>query len=150
MIYNIQFSIQIANADVQIQDVDIWFKKGSGAGASSNIAASNSKFSIPESHGGTDGHLIAALNFFLELQPDDYFQIAWATTDLDCGIEQLPTQTSQPRYVCALGVFCHSDVLLTTNWSFYATCQLYLLPASLSAHIPAKVAVLALDQQETS
>jgi len=96
-IYNIQFSIQIANSDVQIQDVDIWFKKGSGAGAASNIAASNSKFSVPESHGGTDGHLIAALNFFLELQADDYFQIAWATTDLDCGIEQLPTQTSPTR-----------------------------------------------------
>ena len=96
-IYNIQFSIQIANADSQIQDVDIWFKKGSGSGAASNIANSNSKFSIPERHGSVDGHVIAALNFFLELQADDYFQIAWSSTNTDCGIEQLSTQSSPTR-----------------------------------------------------
>ena len=96
-IYNIQFSIQFANADNQIQDVDIWFKKGSGSGAASNIAGSNSKFSVPESHGGTDGHLIAALNFFLELQADDYVQLAWSSTDTDCGIEHLAAQTSPTR-----------------------------------------------------
>ena len=96
-IYNIQFSIQFANADVQIQDVDVWFKKGSGGGAASNIAGSNSKFSVPESHGGTDGHLIAALNFFVELQADDYIQLAWASTDTDCGIEHLAAQTSPTR-----------------------------------------------------
>ena len=96
-IYNIAFSIQFANTNVAIQDVDIWFKKGSGSGASSNIAGSNSKFSVPNSHGGTDGHLIAALNFFTELQADDYIQLAWASTNSDCKIEHLPTQSNPTR-----------------------------------------------------
>ncbi len=41
-IYNIAFSIQFANADVSIQDVDVWFKKGSGGGAASNVAGKQS------------------------------------------------------------------------------------------------------------
>jgi hypothetical protein len=108
-IYNIAFSIQFANTDVGIQDVDIWFKKGSGSGAASNIAGSNSKFSVPNSHGGTDGHLIAALNFFIELQADDYVQLAWASTDSDCKIEHLAAQTSPTRPATP-------SVILTVNY----------------------------------
>ncbi|NBX28436.1 MAG: hypothetical protein EBR55_09390 [Chitinophagia bacterium] len=45
-LYNLQFSIQFANTDTQIQDVDIWFRKNG-----TDIANSNSKFSVPNSHG---------------------------------------------------------------------------------------------------
>jgi hypothetical protein len=91
-VYNIQFSIQLANKDTQIQDVDIWFRKNG-----TDVAGSNSKFSVPNSHGGTDGHLIAALNFFIELAANDYIQIMWATTSTLVTIEQLPAQTSPTR-----------------------------------------------------
>ena len=47
-VYNIQFSIQFANGNVAIQDVDIWFRKNG-----TDVAGSNSKFSVPNSHGGT-------------------------------------------------------------------------------------------------
>ena len=91
-LYNLQFSIQFANTDTQIQDVDIWFRKNG-----TDIANSNSKFSVPNSHGGTDGHLIAALNFYLELAKNDYVQIMWATTSTLVTIQQLPAQTSPTR-----------------------------------------------------
>ena len=91
-LYNLQFSIQFANTDTQIQDVDIWFRKNG-----TDIANSNSKFSVPNSHGGTSGHLIAALNFYLELAKNDYVQIMWATTSTQVTIEQLPAQTSPTR-----------------------------------------------------
>ena len=91
-VYNIQFSIQFANADTQIQDVDIWFRKNG-----TDVAGSNSKFSVPNSHGGTDGHLIAALNFFIELAAGDYIQIMWATTSTSVTIEQIPAQTTPTR-----------------------------------------------------
>jgi len=91
-LYNLQFSIQFANTDTQIQDVDIWFRKNG-----TDIANSNSKFSVPNSHGGTNGHLIAALNFYLELAKNDYVQIMWATTSTQVTIEQLPAQTSPTR-----------------------------------------------------
>jgi hypothetical protein len=91
-LYNLQFSLQFANSDVQIQDVDVWFRKNG-----TDLPGSNSKFSVPNSHGGTNGHLIAALNYFLAMAKNDYVEIMWATTSTSVTIEQLPTQTSPTR-----------------------------------------------------
>lgn len=91
-IYNVQFSIQFANTDTQIQDVDIWFRKNG-----TDIANSNSRFSIPNSHGGVDGHLIAAMNFWVELAANDYTEIMWRTTSTQVSIQQIPAQTSPTR-----------------------------------------------------
>ncbi len=91
-VYNVQFSIQFANEDVQIQDVDVWFRKNG-----TDIANSNSKFSVPNSHGGTDGHLIASLNFYAEVVANDYIQVMWATTSTLVVIEHLAAQTSPTR-----------------------------------------------------
>jgi hypothetical protein len=91
-LYNLQFSFQFANTDSQIQDIDIWFRKNG-----TDVAGSNSKFSVPNSHGGTAGHLIAALNFYFELAKNDYVEIMWATTSTAVTIEQLPAQTSPTR-----------------------------------------------------
>jgi hypothetical protein len=91
-VYNIQFSIQFANDDTQIQDVDVWFRKNG-----TDVAGSNSKFSVPNSHGGTDGHLIAALNYFIELAAGDYIEIMWATTSTLVTIEHLAAQTAPTR-----------------------------------------------------
>lgn len=91
-IYNVQFSIQFANTDTQIQDVDIWFRKNG-----TDIANSNSRFSIPNSHGGVDGHLIAAMNFWVELGANDYTEIMWRTSSTAVSIQQIPAQTSPTR-----------------------------------------------------
>ena len=91
-IYNVQFSFQFVNTDSQIQDVDVWFAKNG-----TNIANSNSRFSIPNSHGGVHGHLIAALNFWVELQANDYIEIMWRTTSTAVSIQQIPAQTSPTR-----------------------------------------------------
>lgn len=91
-IYNIQFSFQFANSDTQIQDVDIWFSKNG-----TNIANSNSRFSIPNSHGGVDGHLVAAMNFWVEMAANDYTEIMWSTSSTNVSIQQIPAQTSPTR-----------------------------------------------------
>jgi hypothetical protein len=91
-LYNVQFSIQFANDDSQIQDVDIWFKKNG-----SDVAGSNSKFSVDDKHGSVKGHLIASLNFNVELAKDDYVSLAWATSSVDVTIEHLAAQTSPTR-----------------------------------------------------
>lgn len=91
-IYNAQFSLQIVNTDSQIHDIDIWFRKNG-----TNIPNSNSQFSIPNSHGGIDGHLIAALNFWVELNANDYFELMWSVTNTAVSIQQIPAQTSPTR-----------------------------------------------------
>lgn len=91
-IYNIQFSAQFANTDSSSHDVDVWFKKNDVT-----IESSNSQFTIPSSHGGTDGHLIAALNFFVDAAAGDYFEIVWHTDNSSVYIEQIPEQTNPLR-----------------------------------------------------
>lgn len=91
-IYNIQFSAQFTNTDTSAHDVDIWFKKNDVT-----ISDSNSQFTIPSSHGGTDGHLIAALNFFVELAANDVIEIVWHTANSAVYIQEIPAQTSPIR-----------------------------------------------------
>lgn len=91
-LYNLQFSTQFTNNDNSIHDVDVWFRKNG-----SDIAASNSQFSIPNKHGSVPGHLIAALNFFVPLAKNDYIEIAWSTSSTQCYIDAIGTQTSPTR-----------------------------------------------------
>jgi hypothetical protein len=91
-VYNVQFSVQFVNTDSQIYDTDVWLRKNGV-----NVADSNSQFSVPERHGSVDGHLIGALNLFIELAPNDYIELMWATTDSATTIEYIPSQSSPTR-----------------------------------------------------
>lgn len=92
-IYNIEFSIQFTNQDNTNHDVDIWIVKN-GA----NLADSNSKFTVPARKSATDyGHLIAAINFFVELAPNDTLQLVWTSTSPLTFMEYIPVQTNPLR-----------------------------------------------------
>jgi len=91
-IYNLQFSIPFKNTTNDTQDVDVWFRKNG-----TDIAGSNSKFSVPNKHGSIKGHLIAALNFYNQVNAGDYVEIMWSTTNTAVILEQIPTQTSPTR-----------------------------------------------------
>lgn len=103
-IYNVQFSVQFSNADSLIQDVDIWFRKNG-----TDIPASNSQFSIQSKHGSVDGHLIAAINFWVQLNANDYIELIWNTTNTNVKIEHIPAQTSPTRPVTP-------SVIVTMNY----------------------------------
>ena len=91
-VYNLQFSIQFNNTDTQIHDVDVW-----AAVNGTNVSNSNSVFSIPNRHGGVDGHLIAALNLFLPMQAGDYVELYWHTSNVAVTIEHLAAASSPTR-----------------------------------------------------
>ncbi len=92
-IYNIQFSIQLKNTTNDSQDTDIWFRKNG-----TNVAGSNSRFSMPARKStGDPSHLIAAMNFFLEMNAGDYVEVMWRVSDVGVSIEQYPTSTSPTR-----------------------------------------------------
>ena len=118
-VYNIQFSFQFANTNVAIQDVDVWFRKNG-----TDIAGSNSKFSVPNSHGGTDGHLIAALNFYLEMAAGDYVQLMWSTTSTDVSLEQLAAQTNPTRPTTPSAIVTINKVDELSSSDIYASNQL--------------------------
>lgn len=91
-LYNIQFSVQIVSTDASIHDVDIWFRTN-GA----DVPESNSQFSVPNRHGGIDGHLLGALNFYINLAAGDDVEIMWATNSSNVTIQYIGPQTSPTR-----------------------------------------------------
>jgi hypothetical protein len=92
-LWNIQFSIQFKNTTNDGQDVDIWFRKNG-----TNVPASNSRFHLPARKGsGNPSHIIAALNFFINLGVGDYVEIMWRTENTGVSIEAFGTSTSPTR-----------------------------------------------------
>lgn len=89
-LYNIQFSAQFINTTNDVQDVDIWFKKNG-----TDVTASNSQFGIKARKStGSASRLIAAMNFYLELAKDDYFEMMWRVTDSGVSLEHFPAVTA--------------------------------------------------------
>jgi hypothetical protein len=92
-IWNLQFSIQLKNTTNDGQDVDIWFRKNG-----TNIANSNSRFHPPpRKSAGDPSHIIAALNFFIDMAANDYVEIVWRTENTGVSIEHFETSTSPTR-----------------------------------------------------
>ena len=92
-IYNVQFSIQFKNTTNDSQDSDVWFRKNG-----TDIAKSNSRFGLaPRKSAGDPSHIIAALNYFVDLAQSDYLQLMWRPSDVGVSIEQYPAGTSPTR-----------------------------------------------------
>jgi hypothetical protein len=92
-LYNLQFSIQLKNTTNDGQDVDIWFRKNG-----TNIDNSNSRFHPPARKSSSDpSHMIAALNFFVDMAANDYVEIVWRTENTGVSIEHFGTSTSPTR-----------------------------------------------------
>jgi hypothetical protein len=89
-LYNVQFSAQFVNSTNDVQDVDVWFRKNG-----TDITGSNSQFGIKARKStGASSRLIAALNFYLDLVANDYFEIMWRVTDSGVSLEQFPAVTA--------------------------------------------------------
>lgn len=92
-LYNIQFSFQLSNMANSTEDVSIWFRKNG-----TDIPKSNSDFGLAPRKNATDPyHVIAAMNYFIDLAKDDYVEIMWSTTNVLVTIDQKPAQTSPTR-----------------------------------------------------
>ena len=92
-IYNLQFSVQFRNTDNAQHTVDVWFRKNG-----TNIAASNSQFTVPARKSSSIyGHIIASLNFFVELAANDYVELMWATENTAVSIEHIDAQSNPTR-----------------------------------------------------
>jgi len=74
-IYNYQFSVQLKNTDTQIHSAWIWLRVNGV-----DVAGTGSKFDVTAKHGGIDGYVIAACNFFVQLAATDTVEM-WAAVD---------------------------------------------------------------------
>jgi len=91
-IYNFQWSGQFVNTDSQLHDASIWIRKNG-----SDVVGSTGFISIPNSHGGTDGHGIYGWNFLFNLAANDYIELWWSNTNTAVSIQAYPVGTSPTR-----------------------------------------------------
>jgi len=118
-IYNIQFSIQIKNTTNDSQDTDIWFRKNG-----TDVAASNSRFSMPARKStGDPSHLIAAMNFFMEMNAGDYAEIMWRVSDVGVSLEHYGTSTSPTRPAVPSAIVTLSYVAPSATTNLYVSSQ---------------------------
>jgi hypothetical protein len=89
-LYNAQFSAQFINTTNDVQQIDIWFSKNGV-----NIPGSNSQFGIKaRQSSGSPSRLIAAMNFIIEMEKDDYFEMLWRVSNSGVSLEQFPAVTA--------------------------------------------------------
>lgn len=95
-IYNLQFSSQFQNTDTQLQDVSIWIRQDA-AGAGSDVPGSMGLVSVPNSHGGIDGHTIVSWNYLVKLNANDFVELWWSTTSALVSMQAYAAGTSPTR-----------------------------------------------------
>jgi len=104
-IYSITFSIQFSNSDSNIHDINVWLRKNDN-GASGDVPATDSKFSIISSHGNVDGNVIGTVNFVLPVVAGDYLELIWATSNAQAYIHSEAAATSPFAHPSIPGVVC--------------------------------------------
>ena len=93
-VYNLQFSSQYNNTSVSEQDVSVWLRKNG-----SDVANTNTMVSVASSHGGVDGHVVAAWNLVVSVLAGDYLELCWSSTDAAVSMAFTAAQASPVRPV---------------------------------------------------
>ena len=88
-LYNYQFSVQLKNTDTQIHSAWIWLRKNGV-----DLAGTGSKFDVIAKHGGIDGFVIAACNFYVDAVAGDTIEMWAAVNNTAVTFEAEAAQTS--------------------------------------------------------
>lgn len=93
--YNIAFSLQIIKLDSGTDIVSIWLCRGVTGGPCTNIPWTNTDLPLI----GNSVRAVVAWNFFVDAEPNDYFQlmISSSGTTLQTKILSVPAQSSPTR-----------------------------------------------------
>ena len=117
-IYNFQWSGQFQNTDTQLHDVTVWLRKNG-----TDIVGSSGLISVPNSHGGVDGHSIVGWNYFLELSANDYIELYWSATNAAVSLQFYAVQTSPTRPSTASVIATMNYISPNASENIYVSAQ---------------------------
>lgn len=117
-IYNFQWSGQFQNTDTQLHDVTVWLRKNG-----TDIVGSSGLISVPNSHGGVDGHSIVGWNYFLELSANDYIELYWSATNAAVSLQFYAAQTSPTRPSTASVIATMNYISPNASENIYVSAQ---------------------------
>lgn len=84
-LYNVQFSLQVTNNDNQAHLFYVW-----GCLNGNSIPDTGSIVTVHSTHGGNKGHMIVALNLFVQATAGQYFSLCWTADNIDVMLENVP------------------------------------------------------------
>jgi Type VI secretion system/phage-baseplate injector OB domain len=90
--YNLQWSGQFETSDTQTDDVSVWLRKNGV-----DIVGSTGLISIPNKHGGVNGHTIAGWNFVFTTAANDYYEWVWSSNSASVSIATYAAATVPTR-----------------------------------------------------
>jgi len=90
-VYNLLFSAQLANSAGSAQTVDFWLRKN-GATAAFNVANTTGKVQLQSN----SSFVMAAWNYFLELNAGDYIYLMWTATSTNITMITTPATAVHP------------------------------------------------------
>jgi hypothetical protein len=118
-IYNVQYSLQLANYDNDAQFADVWFRVNGN-----DVPRSASRFDLPARKSqDVPSHLIGTVNTFLELQANDYVEIAGYVTDTDLQLEHYDADGTIPRPAIPAVIFTIQYIAPLAYSNVYASSQ---------------------------
>lgn len=92
-IYNFQFSLQLAQSSASAKYFYLWFaRNGVNAPFSGNQVVL----------AGSPSDTIITLNYFVEMQPGDYFQLVWMVSDITVHIANIALPSPAPQSPSAI------------------------------------------------
>jgi hypothetical protein len=103
--YNLQFSVQITNADTTDDNVTVWFRKNG-----TDVSASSGIITVPGKHGSVAGAVISAWNLFLQISANDYVEMYWATDSGNSVLQTFPAGTSPVHPVSPAIIFTANQI----------------------------------------
>lgn len=100
-VYNIQFSAQFDKSAGAVAEIFIWLRINGV-----DVPYSTSKVAIQ----GSAAEIVPAWNFVVDLEANDYIEIAWASTDTNVSIVKIAAQTGPPAIPAV------PSVIMTIMW----------------------------------
>jgi sulfite reductase alpha subunit-like flavoprotein len=117
--YNVQFSLQLQNSTNEGQHADVWFRVNG-----TDVTSSASRFGLPErKSAGNPSHIIGTMNIFLELDANDYVEIAGAVTDVGVSLEHFAADTGIPRPAIPAAIVTMNYVAPQAYSNVFVTAQ---------------------------
>ena len=112
-VYEINYDLQFNNTSTSLRNIDVWFRKNG-----IDIQNSNTSYNITEKGTGPDGILVAALQYIVTVNANDYIQILWnasstLVTLITFAAQSSPTIPVSPSVI--VGVTQASNVLANTQ-----------------------------------
>jgi hypothetical protein len=88
--YNLQFSAQLEQTSNNASEISIWLRKDG-----TDMSNSNTELTIEKISGG--GKMVAAWNYMVQLNANQYVQLMWCSTRSDTQLHYHATQTTPTR-----------------------------------------------------